>query len=119
MVDVADARGLEDLASRLRVGVAVGDVVVDRAAEQPRILQHHAGALAQIVAGHRPSVDTVDGDRARVDVVEPHDQVHQRRLARAGRPDDRDHVAGLGHQRQLLDQRLVRQVAERRRRRRR
>lgn len=35
--------------------------------------------------------------------------------AYAGGPDDGDHVTGLGHQREVLDHRLVRLVAERHR----
>ena len=36
--------------------------------------------------------------RPGVDLVEPHQQVHQRRLARAGRPHDGHGAAGLGDQ---------------------
>ena len=46
-------------------------------------------------------------------VVEAHQQVDQRGLAGAGRPDDRHGLAGLHDQGQVLDQRLVRLVAER------
>ncbi len=50
--------------------------------------------------------------RPGVDVVEPHQQIHQRRLARAGRPDDRHRAARFGHQRQVLDHRCAGPVAE-------
>ncbi len=51
--------------------------------------------------------------RPRIQLVEAQDEVDQRRLARTGRADDGDGVARLGDQRQVLDQRLVRLVAER------
>ena len=57
-------------------------------------------------------VDAVQGDPAAVDLVEPHDQVDQRGLAGAGRPDDGDRLAGRGDQRQVVDQRGLRVVAE-------
>ena len=40
-------------------------------------------------------VDAVDLDRSGVDVVQPRDQVGRRRLARARRPDERDELARL------------------------
>ena len=49
--------------------------------------------------------------RAAVELVEAHDQVDERRLAGAGRADDRDRLPGLGDERQVLDQRRVRLVA--------
>ena len=52
-------------------------------------------------------------DRAAVDLVEAHDQVHERGLARAGRADDRDRLARLGDERQVLDERVLRVVGER------
>ena len=96
-----------------RAGVAVGDVVADRAAEQPGVLQHHADRAAQLGARHLRDVDAVERDRAGVDLVEAHEQVDERRLARAGRPDDGDRLAGLRDEREVFDQRLVRLVAER------
>ena len=41
-------------------------------------------------------VDAVDLDRARVDVVQPRDQVGRGRLAGPGRPDERHELARLG-----------------------
>ena len=89
-------RGLEDLLLG-RVRAAVGDVVADRALEQPGVLQHHArcGRAASrggIVATSTPSRVI----RPASSVVEPHHQVDQRRLAGAGRPDDRDRLARGG-----------------------
>jgi hypothetical protein len=61
---------------------------------------------------HRRDVLAVQGDPAAVELVEPHDEVDQRRLAGTGRADDGDRAAGLGDQRQVLDQGDVRVVRE-------
>ena len=111
-VDVGGARGLEDLLLG-RVGIAVRDVLADRAAEEPRVLQHHADLRAQLRARDRRDAAPVERDLAPVQLVEPHDQVDERGLARAGRADDRDRLAGLGDERERLDQRAVRVVRER------
>ena len=91
---------------------AVGDVVPDGAAEEPGVLEHHADPAAQVVAAHRGDVHPVEGDPPGVQLVEAHDQVDQRGLAGAGRPDDGHRVPRLGDQRQVVDQRLVRLVPE-------
>ena len=70
-------------------------------------------SAAQLLAAHLRGVDAVEQDLARVDLVEPHQQVDQGGLAGAGRPDDRDRLARLDGQRHVLDQRPVRRVAER------
>ena len=112
-VDVRRRRRGDDLLLR-GVRAAVGDVLADRAGEQPRVLQHHAGARAQVVAGHAHRVDAVEGDPPALDVVEPHDEVHERRLAGAGRSDDRDGAARASPSRlRPVDERLVGAVAER------
>src|SRR4051794_3777979 len=49
---------------------------------------------------------------AAVHVVEPHQQVDERRLAGAGLADDRDRLTGLHLERQVLDQRDVLLVPE-------
>ena len=57
----------------------------------------------------RPSIVIVPS----IELVEAHDQVHERRLAGARRPDDRDRATRLGDQREIGDQRPVRVVGER------
>ena len=89
------------------------DVLTDRALEEPRVLQDHSDVLAQVVAAHARRVATVEHDRAVVDVVEPHHQVHEGRLARAGRTDDRHGGAGFGHEGEVFDERAGRVVGER------
>ena len=110
-VHVGGRCGLDDL---VLVGIrpAVGDVLEDRAAEQPGVLQHHPDPRPQRLPADRRDVDAVDEDPPRIHVVEPHQQVHQRGLARPGGADDRDRAAGLGDQRQVLDDRRARPVGE-------
>ena len=105
-------RGLEDLVLG-RVRSAVGDVVADGALEEPGVLQHHPDLAAQRGPRHRGDVVAVDRDPAGVELVEPHHQVDQRGLAGAGRPDDRDRLAGARDQGQVGDERPVLVVAER------
>ena len=113
-VDVASPCAAARISLLGGAGLAVGDVVADRAAEQPRVLQHHADAATAArggasIAMSRPSSVM----RAAVELVEPHDQVDERRLAGAGRPDDGDGLAGLGDEREVLDERHVGVVGER------
>ena len=103
--------GLDDLLLG-RAGVPERDVLADRALEEPRVLEHHPDAGAELVAAHLRDVATVEADRTAVELVEPHDQVHEGGLARAGRADDRDRGAGLGDKVQVADEGLVRVVGE-------
>ena len=93
VVDVGGLGGGQDLVLG-RVEPAVGDVLADRAVEQPRVLEDHPELAAQVVAGQLAGVDAVDRDPPAVDLVEAHQQVDERRLAGAGRADDRDRLAG-------------------------
>jgi hypothetical protein len=63
-------------------------------------------------ARHRRDVDAVEVIVPPFELVEPHQQVHQRRLARAGGPDDGDGRSRLGVRLRSLDERLVRHVGE-------
>ena len=81
--------------------------------EEPRVLEHHPERRAQLVARHLAAVDAVDADVPAVDLVEPHQQVHERRLAGTGRPDDRHRLAGLHDEVQVVDERGIGEVAER------
>ena len=95
-----------------RTGVSVGDVVVNRAVEQPRVLQHHRERAPQAGTGHMMDGLAVDGDRPGLGVIEAHEQVHQRSLARAGGADDGDHAARSGGQVHVPQNEPVRVVAE-------
>ena len=102
-----------------RVRAAVGDVLADRAVEQPRVLEDHAEGTPQAVARHLTRIDAVDRDLAAIDLVEAHEQVDQRGLAGSGGTDDGHRVALCGDEAQVLDQRCVRAGSGRTRRRRR
>ena len=65
------------------------------------------------MARDRRDVAAVERDRSAVELVEPHDEVDERRLARAGRSHDRDRLPGLGEQRERFDERPVGVVRER------
>ena len=77
------------------VRAAVGDVVPDGGRAQPGVLEDHPVALPERLAGKMTDIMAVDRDRTLPDVVEPHQQVNERRLAAAGRADNRDPLAGM------------------------
>ncbi len=59
-----------------------------------RVLQHEPEQSAQLREVPVAHVDAVDQNPAAVDVVEPQQQVEERRLARPGRADDADALPG-------------------------
>ncbi len=77
-----------------RVPAAVADVVAHGVVEQHGVLRDHADGVAQRGLGHVADVLAVDGDAAAGHVVEAEQQPRDRRLAGAGRPDDRDGAPG-------------------------
>ena len=68
--------------------VAEADVVGDRAREQMHVLEHEAEHAAQLREIELADVDAVNRDPPSLNVVEPKQQIDQRRLAGAGRADD-------------------------------
>src|SRR3989454_4332882 len=94
VVGVPDLRGADD--GRLRDLVpAVRDVLPDRGVEQERLLRDDAekppiGRLLE-----RPQIPPVDGNRTLQRVIEAEDEVRERRLACAARPDQRHDLALL------------------------
>src|SRR6185312_12524600 len=110
-IDRCRPGGLENLLVR-RIGPAITDVVADGAVEEPGVLQHHAGLRPQLIAPQSRDVDAVEGDPALIQLVEAQDEVDERGLAGAGGTDDGNGVAGLGHQREVLDERLLRLISE-------
>ena len=76
-------------------------------------MQHHAEGLAHRLARELKRVDTIQQDLSRVDVVEAHEQVDDRGLARPGRAHDGDRLPGQDLEADVLDQRLVGHVPER------
>ena len=94
------------------VRAAVGDVVPDGGRAQPGVLEDHAVALPERLAGKMTDIMAVDRDRTLPDVVEPHQQVNERRLAAAGRADNRDPLAGMDREVQAFNQRDVGRIGE-------
>ena len=64
--------------------------------EEVRLLGHEADDPPERLQLDAAHVDSVDGDRATVDVVQPRDQVGGRRLAAPRRPDQRHQLARRG-----------------------
>ena len=78
-----------------RIEAAVADVLAHRRREEHCLLRHDANLAAQRRDGDIADVKAVDGNAARRDLVEARDQVGDRRLAGAARPDKGDHLAGF------------------------
>ncbi len=56
----------------------------DGAFEEPGVLENHAKQVMDVFPGEVGNVLAVDANFATVQLVEPHEQVHQSRLACAG-----------------------------------
>mgnify|MGYP000706986087 CR=1 FL=1 len=76
-------------------GLAVGDVVRHRAAEQIHVLLDDADVLTQALEGDVLDVLPVDEDAAAGHIVEAGDKVAQGRLAAAGGADQRQSLTGF------------------------
>ena len=106
VVDADGAAGALDLGVRDAL-LAVDDVFADRALKEPGVLQDHAELLVDIAARDLRRRHVVDADLAALQLVKAHEKVHHRRLARAGRTDDRDLLAGLCLGGEVVDDELV------------
>ena len=120
-VRVGGAGGGLDLGVR-RVQPAVADVVGQRGAEELHVLRDDGDGRADTLDRQRPQVVAVERDRARraaghgrIGVVEAGQEREQRRLAGPGRPDERDRLAGLDAERDVVQDRPARRAVERRR----
>ncbi len=111
IVDLREPRGLLDLGIA-RIPAAVADIVADRVVEQHGVLRDHADGRAQRYLRHVADILTVDQDAAAGDVVEAEQQPRDRRLAGAGRPDDRDRVPGRHLEADALQDRTRRLIGE-------
>ena len=72
-----------------------GDVARDAATEEEHVLEDRRDPPAEIPLRQIPHVDAVDANRAPIDVVESREQLDDRRLAGAGRPDESHLVADV------------------------
>ena len=84
-------------------GAAIGDVLADGAVKQGRVLRHHTDLCPEGFLRDLGDVLTVHEDAAAFGVVEAQQQVGQRRLARAGAPNEADLLAGADGERQAFD----------------
>ena len=93
--EVAALRDLERLPELVvgRLLAPEAQVRRDGAGEQERTLRHEADALPEVVEVGLAHVDAADLDRAAGHVEQARDERDERRLARAGRADDRDGLA--------------------------
>ena len=111
LVHVGGLRGRHDLLVG-RPNFSIADVLSDRTGEEPGVLEHHAEDASHVVAVEVAGIDAIEADPALVDVVEAHQQVDDGRLARPGRPDDRDRLPWPHLEIEIGDERLLRLVAE-------
>src|SRR5690606_39006036 len=72
------------------VGLAIAQVVADRTVQQRSVLSDHADIGAQALLADLGDILAVDEDAPAFQVIEAQQQVDQRRLARARRPDQAD-----------------------------
>ena len=94
------------------VQLTVTDVFHDRSLEQPGVLQNHAEAFPQFRSSEIRQRVSADPDLPAVYVIETHQQLDDRRLPRAGRPYDGDHLSGFHIQVEVLNNNLVGLIAE-------
>jgi len=96
-----------------RPGPREGQVLAHRPVEQVGLLRDHADDAPQRVEGEVAHIGSVDPHRPRADIVEPRDQVPERRLAGSRLAHDGHLATRLGHERDpLQDGRGVGVVAE-------
>ena len=91
---------------------AVGDVLGDRAREEDALLQDETHLIAQPLQRALADVSAVDHDPPVLRVVEAGDERRNGRLARAGAPDHRELLPRRDEQRDRLERRPLRLVAE-------
>ena len=95
-----------------RIQAAVADIIANGAGKQVGILQHDAERAAEIGLFDLIDVDAVVADLAVRKVVETVDQVGNGRLARTGCADERDLLTGFGVQCDVVQDDLIRIIAE-------
>ena len=87
---------------------AKSDVLLDGRREEERVLGHHADERAQLARVQIAHIHPIDQDVPARDVVDPGDQRHERRLARAGGTDDRHDLTRVGGERDVLEDQPLR-----------
>ena len=94
------------------VGAAVGDVGPDRVGEEEGVLEHHPERRPQLRQTQLPHRHAAEAHPPVLRVVEAGEQLGDRRLARARRPDQRHGLPRLDVQRQPVEHRLAARVTE-------
>ena len=93
----ASPRGLQRCGDLLhRIGAARRNILVHRAAEKSAVLHDDADALPQTPLIDETHVVAVDHNGSALRLFEAEEQPENRRFTRAGRTDDRRHLALLG-----------------------
>src|ERR1017187_7814109 len=110
-VRVGGFGSLDDRFSR-GFGTTVADVIDERAAEEKRLLHEYTHLAAERFDTHVADIDVIDEDRALVDVVEAAEQIHRRCLPRTAGTDQRDHLAGLDPEIDVLEHTAAGLIAE-------
>ncbi len=85
------------------LGPAVGDVVADRAVDEQRLLEHDGDVAAQAGPGQVAQVVAVEQHPPGRRVERAQQQPGQRGLAGPAGPDDRGHLTGAQHERDVLE----------------
>ena len=91
---------------------SVTNVFHDRTVKQPGVLQHHTETLSQISPVKFPDIVSVDQYPSTVDIIETHQQFHQRGFSGTGRSNDGDFLSRLYLFRKIFDNDLIRPVAK-------
>ncbi len=91
------------------------DIRADRVIEEDDFLTHERDLFAQALELVFAHIVTIHANRAFIDIIEARQQIHERRLAAAGAPDDGDHLPCFDPERDVFERRaLARRIRERR-----
>ena len=85
------------------IGLAHNQVFSYRSRLQPGFLQHHTIIFTQALSGELTDIGIIHRNASRIHIIETHEQVDNRGLAAAGRPDNRHSPAAFHMQIQILD----------------
>ncbi|MCY1359782.1 hypothetical protein D9M69_463770 [compost metagenome] len=82
-------------------------VVAQGAGEQLNVLGHVADVVAQLADVDLADIHTIDQQRAVIRLIQPHQQLRQRALARAASANDADLLAGTDRQVDVLQRQIL------------
>lgn len=90
----------------------VSDIVPNGSAEQPCILKHHTKVSPQVVPAHVVDIHPVDGYRAAVHIVKPHEQIDECGFASSGLSDNGHTCTRFNLQTKVRNERTFRVIGE-------